>query len=124
MRMAAVFSGGVVGGLLRACFMHGMHSGVTMVWVIAAINVLGCVGLGVWQPLRRQVNESILYLGFSVGICGGFTTFSEAATATLSNSQLAPGMAVIVLASSLVAGGIGYGSVSKVKSKLSVADDL
>lgn len=73
-----VFLGGGAGSVARYLLtVLGRQLGVAGPWPTLAINVLGCVLIGLFSGLLGRSmlgRESGLLL--TVGLCGGFTTFS------------------------------------------------
>lgn len=75
----AVGSGSFVGGALRyliSLAMKGVSKGFP--WATLVVNIAGCLLIGLlWGWLSRTSQmESNLALFLTVGLCGGFTTFS------------------------------------------------
>lgn len=71
--------GSFIGGALRyliSLAMKGVGKGFP--WATLAVNVLGCFLIGLlWGVFSRTSGESSnLSLFLTVGVCGGFTTFS------------------------------------------------
>lgn len=81
-----VFLGGGIGSVLRYLLTIGIQrpSESAFPWATFLINILGCILIGVFYALsaRLQFNQETRLL-LTVGICGGFTTFS-----TFSNESL------------------------------------
>lgn len=74
-----VGSGSFVGGALRyliSLAMKGVSKGFP--WATLVVNIAGCLLIGLlWGWLSRTSQmESNLALFLTVGLCGGFTTFS------------------------------------------------
>jgi CrcB protein len=81
----AVAAGGAVGTLAR--YLVGVawaRPGVFPWWTLA-INVAGSLALGVFAGVAsaRGATTSTLTLALTVGLCGGFTTFSTFSVETL-----------------------------------------
>ncbi len=78
--LLAVALGGAIGAGLRYLLYHLFHSGsgVAPHWTIAAVNLIGCIAIGVllgWLDGRGITDERIrIFVGW--GILGAFTTFS------------------------------------------------
>lgn len=77
--IAAVGAGSFIGGAARylASFaMKGIGKGFP--WATLVVNVLGCFLIGLlWGYFSRYANEGNSWALFlTVGVCGGFTTFS------------------------------------------------
>ncbi len=72
-----VGAGSFIGGAARYIMMTLM-SGVKKGWPTVAVNLIGCLLIGIiWGFLSRiQSENSNLAIFLMVGICGGFTTFS------------------------------------------------
>lgn len=77
--IAVVGAGSFIGGAVRyliSLAMKGVGKGFP--WATLAVNVLGCFLIGLlWGFFSRTSGESSnLSLFLTVGVCGGFTTFS------------------------------------------------
>ena len=75
----AVGAGSFIGGIARylvSLVMKGISKGFP--WATLLVNLLGCLIIGLlWGFLSRNASESTLWgLFLTVGLCGGFTTFS------------------------------------------------
>ena len=75
----AVGAGSFIGGIARylvSLAMKGISKGFP--WATLFVNLLGCLIIGLlWGYLSRNASESISWgLFLTVGLCGGFTTFS------------------------------------------------
>lgn len=75
----AVGSGSFIGGIARylvSLAMKGISKGFP--WATLLVNLLGCLIIGLlWGFLSRNASESTSWgLFLTVGLCGGFTTFS------------------------------------------------
>lgn len=75
----AVGAGSFIGGIARylvALAMKGISKGFP--WATLLVNLLGCLIIGLlWGFLSRNASESTSWgLFLTVGLCGGFTTFS------------------------------------------------
>lgn len=74
-----VAAGGVLGALARhgitVAFPHGPQS---MPWATLAVNITGCLLIGLLMPLVTEVwtGRRLLRPFLGVGVLGGFTTFS------------------------------------------------
>lgn len=83
----AVFLGGGIGSVLRYGVQVLLHERVVpynFPWATFTVNILGCFLIGLFYALTSRFNfspETRLFL--TVGLCGGFTTFS-----TFSNDSL------------------------------------
>lgn len=82
-----IFLGGGTGSVLRY-LIHFIINGKTPVvgfpWATFTVNILGSLLIGVFYSLSARLNfSSEVRLLLTVGLCGGFTTFS-----TLSNESL------------------------------------
>lgn len=81
-----IFLGGGTGSVLRYLLTIGISrsEGTNFPWGTFAVNVLGCVLIGVFYTLTSRIHVSNeIRLMLTVGLCGGFTTFS-----TFSNESL------------------------------------
>ena len=75
----AVGAGSFIGGIARylvSLAMKGISKGFP--WATVLVNLLGCLTIGLlWGFLSRNASESTSWgLFLTVGLCGGFTTFS------------------------------------------------
>ena len=75
----AVGAGSFIGGTARylvSLAMKGIGKGFP--WATLAVNLLGCLMIGMlWGILSRNASEGSCWsLFLTVGMCGGFTTFS------------------------------------------------
>ena len=75
----AVGAGSFIGGIARyivSLAMKGVSKGFP--WATLLVNLLGCLIIGLlWGFLSRNISESTSRgLFLTVGLCGGFTTFS------------------------------------------------
>ena len=112
----AVGAGSFVGGAARYLVSLGMKGiGKCFPWATLAVNLVGCLMIGLlWGLLSRNAAENTSWgLFLTVGLCGGFTTFStfsKEALAMLQTGQMwgfASYIAISVLAGiALVA--LGY----------------
>ena len=112
----AVGAGSFVGGAARYLVSLGMKGiGKGFPWATLAVNLVGCLMIGLlWGLLSRNAAENTSWgLFLTVGLCGGFTTFStfsKEAIAMLQTGQMwgfASYIAISVLAGiALVA--LGY----------------
>jgi CrcB protein len=81
-----IFLGGGTGSVLRYLLTIGIsRQGVTSFpWGTFAVNVLGCILIGVFYTMTSRIHISNeVRLMLTIGLCGGFTTFS-----TFSNESL------------------------------------
>lgn len=77
--IAAVAVGGSIGAVARLGVFHAVHhhGRLHTHWTTLIVNILGCLALGLilgWSA-GRPLSETTRAL-LTVGICGGFTTFS------------------------------------------------
>ena len=75
----AVGAGSFVGGVARYLVSLAMKDiGKGFPWATLSVNLLGCLLIGLlWGILSRNASESTSWgLFMTVGLCGGFTTFS------------------------------------------------
>lgn len=75
----AVGAGSFIGGIARyivSLAMKGISKGFP--WATVLVNLSGCLIIGLlWGFLSRNASESTSWgLFLTVGLCGGFTTFS------------------------------------------------
>ena len=75
----AVGAGSFIGGIARYLVSLAMK-GISKVfpWATVLVNLIGCLIIGLlWGFLSRNASESTSWgLFLTVGLCGGFTTFS------------------------------------------------
>ena len=115
-KILAVGVGSFIGGAARYLVSLGMKGiGKGFPWATLAVNLVGCLMIGLlWGLLSRNAAENTSWgLFLTVGLCGGFTTFStfsKEALAMLQTGQMwgfASYIAISVLAGiALVA--LGY----------------
>ena len=75
----AVGMGSFIGGAARYLVSLGMKGiGKGFPWATLAVNLVGCLMIGLlWGLLSRNAAENTSWgLFLTVGLCGGFTTFS------------------------------------------------
>ena len=75
----AVGVGSFIGGAARYLVSLGMKGiGKGFPWATLAVNLVGCLMIGLlWGLLSRNAAENTSWgLFLTVGLCGGFTTFS------------------------------------------------
>ena len=90
----AVGAGSFIGGAARylvSLAMKGIGKGYP--WATLAVNLVGCLMIGLlWGLLSRNAAENTSWgLFLTVGLCGGFTTFStfsKEALAMLQTGQI------------------------------------
>ena len=72
-----VGAGSAVGGILRWLLSMWLKwGGRGFPWATFAVNILGCLLIGLlWGWGNRSLSPQLMLL-LSVGLCGGFTTFS------------------------------------------------
>ena len=73
-----VGAGSFIGGALRYAVAVAMRTtGKGFPWATLTVNIAGCLVIGLlWGALSRYSNSQYVNLFLTVGICGGFTTFS------------------------------------------------
>jgi CrcB protein len=111
LNVLAVAAGGVVGVLAR----YGLGTAVDssrLPWMTVAINVVGSFLLGFLLPVGEHLS-SPLRNGLSVGLLGGFTTFSTFSVEVFYDAHSGDGgFALLYLAASVIGGvaaaGLGY----------------
>lgn len=93
--LLVVAAGGVLGSLARfaveesAPLVHGS------IWATFAVNVLGCLAIGITATRLRPDASPTLHLFLITGVLGGFTTFSAfAAEVVLTANGPAQGSSV------------------------------
>lgn len=105
--LGAISAGGVIGSIARYGLQFAFpHEASGFAWATFAVNVSGCLLIGVLMVLVTQVftGRPLLRPFLGVGVLGGFTTFS---TYTVDFQQAveagAPGTGLAYLAGTLVA---------------------
>ena len=81
MSAAAVFVGGGLGAVLRYYlerFLAPRRTSDALISAVFVINVLGSLALGIVGAAVNVLGGQDAYAGLSVGLLGGFTTFSTA----------------------------------------------
>ena len=100
--------GSCLGGMARHLVGLGVrHLGVASLWGTLAVNLLGCLLIGLLAGLfARHPNVSLAVQRFlTIGVCGGFTTFSTFSRDGLTLWQEGRLLAfVLYVAGSVVAG--------------------
>ena len=100
--------GSCLGGMARHLVGLGVrHLGVASLWGTLAVNLLGCLLIGLLAGLfARHPNVSLAVQRFlTIGVCGGFTTFSTFSRDGLTLWQEGRLLAfVLYMAGSVVAG--------------------
>ena len=100
--------GSCLGGMARHLVALGVrHLGVASLWGTFAVNLLGCLLIGLLAGLfARHPNVSLAAQRFlTIGVCGGFTTFSTFSRDGLTLWQEGRLLAfVLYVAGSVVAG--------------------
>ena len=99
----AVGAGSFIGGAARylvSLAMKGIGKGYP--WATLAVNLVGCLMIGLlWGLLSRNAAENTSWgLFLTVGLCGGFTTFStfsKEALAMLQTGQMWGFAAYVIL---------------------------
>ena len=110
-RIAAVFLGGAIGGLLRALISEGMGGWGKFPIDVLLINITGSFLLGVIQHTAfRRIRPDWLVVGLGTGVMGGFTTFSTFAKGSLPLFSQAPVLAfTYILATGLCGPAAAFG---------------
>ncbi|MFI5841080.1 fluoride efflux transporter FluC [Catenuloplanes sp. NPDC051500] len=95
--IGAVAAGGALGAGTR----YGVTLAWTAPWATVAVNVAGCLLIGVF--LARLGERPLLRPFLTTGFCGGFTTYSTFAVQTLELS----GRSAVLYVVATVAGAVG-----------------
>lgn len=78
--LIAIFFGGGMGSVMRYCIQLLLHEKITpynFPWATFTVNIIGCLLIGLFYALSAKFNwSSEIRLLLTVGLCGGFTTFS------------------------------------------------
>lgn len=78
--LIAIFLGGGTGSVLRYFVQVALHERITSYcfpWATFIVNILGSFLIGLFYALSARFNLSTeIRLLLTVGLCGGFTTFS------------------------------------------------
>ena len=78
--LIAIFLGGGTGSVLRYFVQVALHERITSYcfpWATFTVNILGSFLIGLFYALSARFNLSTeIRLLLTVGLCGGFTTFS------------------------------------------------
>jgi fluoride exporter len=97
-----------IGGVIGVVARYGLGTAVSpegQPWMILAINVAGSFVLGALLPLGDQLSDPVRN-GLTVGLCGGFTTFSTVAAGVFLDARSGDaGFALLYLTAS-IAGGV------------------
>ena len=75
-----IFIGGGTGSVLRYLLTIAIQrqTGTAFPWGTFAVNFLGCILIGVFYTLTSRIHiTNELRLLLTIGLCGGFTTFSN-----------------------------------------------
>ena len=84
-----VGAGSFVGGAARYLISLLIPSSDGFPWSTFIVNILGCLLIGLlWGWMSRSILSQPLYLLLSIGICGGFTTFSTFSKESLALLQM------------------------------------
>ncbi len=103
MRFVWVGVGGAVGSLLR--YAVALLTGDSdFPWGTLIVNIVGSFALGMLLAYALGRWPATVVTGLSVGLIGGFTTFSTFAWETVSMAGSGSGRAIFYLAISLVGG--------------------
>ncbi len=112
-----IFIGGGVGSVLRyiiSVLFSRFGSVGSFPWATLIVNIVGCVLIGIFHTLSAKWsvdNEVRLFL--TVGLCGGFTTFSTFGAESLSlfqNGMYAPFALYVAMSLILGIGGVMLGA--------------
>lgn len=87
MNVLAVFVGGGIGSVLRHAI--GLCMGAAAFpWATLAVNVCGSLAIGLFGGWSERFGwPEALRLALTVGLCGGFTTFSTFSKESLALAQ-------------------------------------
>lgn len=115
LKLALIFIGSGIGGMLRYGLSHVVHAMVRTSFPLGTliVNVTGCLAIGflavaLGGPLARDEHRALLL----IGLLGGYTTFStfgRETMALLHNGQITGAMANILLSNLLGLMGVWVG---------------
>lgn len=78
--LIAIFLGGGAGSVMRYCVQLWLHEKIvpySFPWATFIVNIIGCFMIGSFYALSARFSWSPeIRLLLTVGLCGGFTTFS------------------------------------------------
>jgi CrcB protein len=111
LNVLAIAAGGVVGVLARYGLGTAVHSD-QLPWMTVAINIAGSFMLGFLLPVGHDLPGPVRN-GLSIGLLGGFTTFSTFSVEVFYDAHSGDGgFALLYLAASVIGGiaaaGLGY----------------
>ena len=116
---AVVAAGGVLGSLARFAIEQSAPLVHGSIWATFAVNVLGCLAIGIVIPLLQPASSSpssfstrsssMLHLFLVTGVLGGFTTFSAFAAEVVltADGQVqggSTGLALLYMGATLLVG--------------------
>lgn len=103
----AVLVGGAIGSLLRFLSSRAINEFMpkNYPWGIWVVNILGCFVMGIFAGLilHKYINSVFIRTLLTIGLLGGFTTFSSFSLDTLvlaQNNQI--GLALVYVFSTLL----------------------
>lgn len=81
-RLVAVSLGGAIGAVLRWVLQDAAPDGPGFPWTTFAINVSGCLAIGILPAVVTAARRPVLTAALGPGLLGGYTTMSAYAEDT------------------------------------------
>lgn len=76
--LLCIGTGSFIGGILRYLLSRFIQTNSSFPWGTLVVNITGCLILGVLYGIfeSRNISNANLRFFLTIGLCGGFTTFS------------------------------------------------